>query len=92
MLEPQTAEALLAIEDLHTGYGATEILRGVDLDVRSGEIVTVLGAIAGVEVLDGEEGLSHAPFPPPCGLPRRGRDTPRSRAGRRRPRAARPAR
>ena len=41
MLEPQTAEALLAIEDLHTGYGATEILRGVDLDVRSGEIVTV---------------------------------------------------
>ena len=44
MLEPQTAEALLAIEDLHTGYGATEILRGVDLDVRSGEIVTVLGA------------------------------------------------
>jgi len=44
MLKPQTAEALLAIEDLHTGYGATEILRGVDLDVRSGEIVTVLGA------------------------------------------------
>jgi len=37
-------EPLLAIEDLHTGYGATEILRGIDLDVQAGEIVTVLGA------------------------------------------------
>jgi len=38
------AEPLLAITDLHTGYGATEILRGIDLDVQAGEIVTVLGA------------------------------------------------
>ena len=37
-------EPLLAIKDLHTGYGASEILRGVDLDVGPGEIVTVLGA------------------------------------------------
>jgi len=38
------AEPLLAIKGLHTGYGATEILRGLDLDFRAGEIVTVLGA------------------------------------------------
>ena len=44
MPEPRTPGPLLAIEDLRTGYGATEILRGVDLDVRTGEIVTVLGA------------------------------------------------
>jgi branched-chain amino acid transport system ATP-binding protein len=37
-------EPLLAVSGLHAGYGATEILRGVDFDVHRGEIVTVLGA------------------------------------------------
>ena len=37
-------EALLAVSGLHTGYGATEILRGVDLTVGRGEIVAVLGS------------------------------------------------
>jgi branched-chain amino acid transport system ATP-binding protein len=35
---------LLAIEGLHAGYGATEILRGVSLVVNDGEIVAVLGS------------------------------------------------
>src|ERR1044072_2314450 len=35
---------LLAISDLSTGYGATEILRGVSLAVNEGEIVAVLGS------------------------------------------------
>lgn len=38
------AEPLLAINGLHAGYGATEILRGVDLTVLPGEIVAVLGS------------------------------------------------
>jgi branched-chain amino acid transport system ATP-binding protein len=38
------AEALLAVQGLHAGYGATEILRGIDLSVAPGEIVAVLGA------------------------------------------------
>jgi branched-chain amino acid transport system ATP-binding protein len=38
------AEPLLAVAGLHAGYGATEILRGVDFTVHSGEIVAVLGA------------------------------------------------
>jgi len=38
------AEPLLSVSGLHAGYDATEILRGVDLDVHRGEIVTVLGA------------------------------------------------
>ena len=38
------AEPILAISGLHTGYGSTEILRGVDLEVRPGEIVAVLGS------------------------------------------------
>jgi branched-chain amino acid transport system ATP-binding protein len=37
-------ETLLAVHGLHTGYGATEILRGVDLAVGTGEIVAVLGS------------------------------------------------
>jgi branched-chain amino acid transport system ATP-binding protein len=37
-------EPLLAVRGLHAGYGATEILRGVDLTVAAGEIVAVLGA------------------------------------------------
>jgi branched-chain amino acid transport system ATP-binding protein len=35
---------LLAVEGLHAGYGATEVLRGIDLDVAPGEIVAVLGS------------------------------------------------
>src|SRR3954469_14829082 len=35
---------LLAISGLHAGYGATEILRGIDLVVSAGEIVAVLGS------------------------------------------------
>ena len=38
------AEPILAVSGLHAGYGTTEILRGVDLTVRDGEIVAVLGA------------------------------------------------
>ena len=36
-------EHLLTVSGLHAGYGATEILRGVDLVVGRGEIVAVLG-------------------------------------------------
>jgi len=38
------SEPLLAVSGLHTGYGVTEILRGVDLAVAPSEIVAVLGA------------------------------------------------
>ena len=37
-------EPILAVNGLRAGYGTTEILRGVDLTVRQGEIVAVLGA------------------------------------------------
>jgi branched-chain amino acid transport system ATP-binding protein len=37
-------EPLLSVSGLHAGYGATEILRGVDLAIGDREIVAVLGA------------------------------------------------
>jgi branched-chain amino acid transport system ATP-binding protein len=37
-------EPILAVRGLRAGYGATEILRGVDLSVGEGEIVAVLGS------------------------------------------------
>jgi branched-chain amino acid transport system ATP-binding protein len=37
-------EPILSVSGLHVGYGATEILRGVDLKVNAGEIVAVLGS------------------------------------------------
>jgi branched-chain amino acid transport system ATP-binding protein len=36
--------AILELEDVHTFYGAIEALKGVSLEVRHGEIVTLLGA------------------------------------------------
>ncbi len=35
---------MLRIESLHTYYGSIEALRGVDLDVRQGEIVALIGS------------------------------------------------
>lgn len=35
---------LLAVTDLHSGYGPIEVLKGIELHVEEGEIVTVIGA------------------------------------------------
>jgi branched-chain amino acid transport system ATP-binding protein len=37
------AEALLALEDVHTYYGEAHILQGISLSVRAGEVVTLIG-------------------------------------------------
>jgi branched-chain amino acid transport system ATP-binding protein len=34
---------LLEVRDVHAGYGALDVLRGVDLEVAEGELVAVLG-------------------------------------------------
>ncbi len=36
--------SMLAVQDLHTFYGQIEALKGVDLEVHTGEIVTLIGA------------------------------------------------
>ena len=35
---------MLTVEGLRSRYGRIEVLHGIDLDVQSGEIVTVVGA------------------------------------------------
>jgi branched-chain amino acid transport system ATP-binding protein len=37
-------EVILSVEDVHTYYGTIHALKGVSLDVREGEIVTLIGA------------------------------------------------
>jgi branched-chain amino acid transport system ATP-binding protein len=42
--EARMSDALLAVTGLTAGYGAIEVLRGIDLEVAAGEIVAVLGS------------------------------------------------
>src|SRR6266487_1581935 len=42
--ELRMSEALLSVSGLAAGYGATEVLHGIDLEVAAGEIVAVLGS------------------------------------------------
>ena len=39
-----TREVVLELKDIHTFYGAIEALKGVSLEVREGEVVTLIGA------------------------------------------------
>ena len=43
-MEPKTNGTMLAIKELHAGYGPITVLKGVDLHVRPGEIVALIGA------------------------------------------------
>src|SRR5262245_35823345 len=35
---------MLKLEDVHAGYGPVDVLKGINLEVSEGEIVSVLGA------------------------------------------------
>ena len=41
---PPATDVLLRLEDVHSYYGAIHALQGVDIEVRRGEIVTLIGA------------------------------------------------
>jgi branched-chain amino acid transport system ATP-binding protein len=38
------SDALLSVRGLRSGYGAVEVLRGIDIDLDAGEIVALLGS------------------------------------------------
>ena len=44
MTAPASDGAILQVEGVHTYYGTIHALKGVDLEVRAGEIVTLIGA------------------------------------------------
>jgi branched-chain amino acid transport system ATP-binding protein len=44
MTSTANGNLILQLEDVHTYYGAIHALKGISLDVREGEIVTLLGA------------------------------------------------
>jgi branched-chain amino acid transport system ATP-binding protein len=65
--QPDAArEVILEVDDVHTYYGSIHALKGVSLDVREGEIVTLIGANGAGKstTLRSINGLNH---------PRRGR-------------------
>jgi branched-chain amino acid transport system ATP-binding protein len=43
MAEPAKSAAILTLQDLQAWYGESHILHGVDLEIRKGEVVTLLG-------------------------------------------------
>jgi branched-chain amino acid transport system ATP-binding protein len=64
--KPNAGATVLDLEDVHTYYGSIHALKGISLDVREGEIVTLLGANGAGKstTLRSINGLNH---------PRRGR-------------------
>src|SRR5436309_14569594 len=60
------SETVLTVDDVHTFYGSIEALKGISLEVREGEIVTLIGANGAGKstTLRSINGLNH---------PRRGR-------------------
>ena len=41
---PNTGQSILELKEVHTFYGSIEALKGISIDVRDGEIVTLIGA------------------------------------------------
>jgi len=42
-LKPAALDALLSVRNLEAWYGESHVLHGVDLDIRAGEVVTLIG-------------------------------------------------
>src|SRR3954464_13787498 len=57
------APVVLAVEDVHTYYGSIEALKGISIEVREGEIVTLIGANGAgkTTALRSINGLNHPP-------------------------------
>ena len=43
-MEKQTNDILLSVRDLNVFYGGIQALHGISLDIRQGEIISIIGA------------------------------------------------
>ena len=43
-------EVVLSIRGLHKRFGELEVLKGIDLDVRAGEVIALIGQIGRAHV------------------------------------------
>jgi branched-chain amino acid transport system ATP-binding protein len=64
--QPEPAEVILSVDDIHTYYGTIHALKGISIEVRANEVVTLIGANGAGKstTLRSINGLNH---------PRRGR-------------------
>ena len=46
----QTNEPLIRVEGLRKSFGSLEVLKGIDLSVNPGEVVTIIGASGSVDL------------------------------------------
>ncbi|WP_026122890.1 ABC transporter ATP-binding protein [Nocardiopsis halotolerans] len=79
-------EAVLRVRDLRMSYGATEVLRGVDLTARRGEVIALLGPNGAgktttIEILEGFRRRSSGEVEVLGHDPERGDEAWRSRIG-----------
>lgn len=44
MTETQTAQPVIEIQNLHKAYGALEVLKGVDISAKRGDVVSLIGS------------------------------------------------
>jgi ABC-type histidine transport system ATPase subunit len=44
VLSKQTANLAVVVDDLHKSFGPLEVLKGVSLEARQGDVVSMIGA------------------------------------------------
>ena len=40
-------DVIISVRDLHKSFGKNEVLKGIDLDVKRGEVITIIGPSGG---------------------------------------------
>ena len=44
MTRTKEHKTMLEVRDLHCSYGTTQVLKGVDITVNKGEVISILGS------------------------------------------------
>jgi histidine transport system ATP-binding protein len=44
MTKPEASDAILAATDIHKRFGTVEVLKGISLEARAGDVISMIGA------------------------------------------------